>query len=128
MTLPKKNWLEWLVFAVGLVLSVGVVAFLTYEATTAGDTPPSMVVQLGAPERQAQHFAVPVAVTNEGDQTAEGVLIEVVLENGGVQQERAEFEIAFLPRGATRQAWAVFEADPSAGGQLKARVISYQEP
>jgi uncharacterized protein (TIGR02588 family) len=126
MNIPQKNWLEWTIFAAGLTLVVGVLAFLIYDAMTLGDTPPAMQLQVGAPAQQAGHFVVPVAVTNNGDQTAEGVLVEVTLEYG-TEQEQAQFEVAFLPRGATGEGWAAFETDPSTG-QLKARVIGYATP
>jgi len=35
-------------------------------------------------------------VTNRGDETAEGVHVEVVLVDRGKEQESGEFEIAFL--------------------------------
>lgn len=128
MNLPKKNWLEWAVFLVSLVLVASTLSYLAYDAATLGDAPPSMVVQLGVPEQQAQHVVVPVAVTNQGDRTAEGVRVEVVLENGSDQPERAEVEIAFLPRGATGEGWVSFQANPREGGQLRARVIGYEQP
>ena len=72
MNLPRKNWLEWSVFAAGLLLVVCTLAYLAYDAITTGDAPPSMQVRLGTAEQRAGHFIIPVEVTNLGDQTAEG--------------------------------------------------------
>ena len=74
-----------------------------------------------------QHFIVPVSVTNHGDRTAEGVQIEVVLQSSDKEQESAEFEIAFLPRGATREGWVNFETDPRTA-HMKARALGYEKP
>jgi uncharacterized protein (TIGR02588 family) len=124
----EKNWLEWSVFGVGLALVACVLGFLVYDGARMGEAPPDIELRLGAPERRGAVFVVPVAATNRGDETAEGVQIEVVLETGGGgEPERGEFAIAFLPRRATRNGWVTFRTDPGAG-QLKARVLGYEKP
>jgi uncharacterized protein (TIGR02588 family) len=127
MNIPQKNWLEWVVFAVGLALVASVLAYLAYDAITLGDAPPMLAIEVGQPEQQSQLIMVPVAVTNQGDQTAEGVIVEVMRE-GSQEQERAQFEIAFLPRGATGEGWASFQNNSGEIGQFKARVIGYGKP
>lgn len=126
-TKVEKNWLEWIVFGVGLALVAGVLGFLVYDGARMGGAPPDIELKLGAPARRGAEFVVPVAATNRGDETAEGVQIEVVLEAGGGEPERGEFAIAFLPRRATRNGWVTFRTDPSTG-QLKARVLGYEKP
>jgi uncharacterized protein (TIGR02588 family) len=124
----EKNWLEWIVFAASLVLVVSTLGYLVYDSATLGDTPPNFEFQVGKPQPQLNHFAVPVTVTNQGDETAEGVQVEVVLESGGKEQESAEFEIAFLPRHSTREGWVTFAADPRTVDQLKVRVLGFEKP
>ena len=124
----KKNWVEWAVFAVSLVLVIFTLAYLAYDAVTLGDAPPTMEVSTGTPLQRQHNFIVPVTVINHGDQTAEGVTVEVVLEMNGEEKERAGFEVAFLPRRATREGWVTFQTDPRAGGQIKARVLGYEKP
>lgn len=124
----EKNWLEWTVFGVGLVLVLAVVGYLVYDGASMGDAPPDIEVTLGTPERRGTEFLVPVAATNRGDQTAEGVEIEVTLEAAtGGEPERGEFSVAFLPRRATRRGWVAFSTDPAAG-RLKPRVLGYEKP
>ncbi|HVF49065.1 MAG TPA: hypothetical protein VNA19_03195 [Pyrinomonadaceae bacterium] len=123
----KKNWLEWAVFAVSLVLVACALAYLAYAGATMGNEPPSIEVRLGTPERRAHNFIVPVTAFNHGDVTAEGITIEVVLESGGAEQDRGELTIAFLPRRAKREGWVAFQQDPTAA-QLKARVLGYEKP
>lgn len=124
----EKNWAEWIVFGVGLALVVSTLAYLTYDAATLGDAPPSIEVRTGQPLQQPHNFIVPVTVINHGDQTAEGVQIEVVLENGGEEKERAEFQVAFLPRRGTREGWVAFQLDPRTVERIKARVTGYEKP
>lgn len=124
----EKNWLEWIVFTASLILVLGVLGYLVYDGATSGNTPPSIQFQLGTPQPQLNYFLVPVSVTNRGDETAEGVRIEVVLLGGGKEQEKGEFEIAFLPRQSTRKGWVTFQTDPRRIEQIKARVLGFEKP
>ena len=126
-TKVEKNWLEWIVFGVGLVLVACVLGFLVYDGARMGAAPPDIQLEIGPTVRRGEVFVVRVTAINSGDETAEGVQIEVVLEAGGGEPERGEFAIAFLPRRATRNGWVTFRTDPSAG-QLKARVLGYEKP
>jgi uncharacterized protein (TIGR02588 family) len=123
-----KNWVEWAVFAVGLALVVSVLAYLIYDGATMGSDPPRIEVRLGTPGEGAHNFIVPVTVTNHGDETAEGVSIEVLMESGeGGEPARGELTIAFLPRRATREGFVTFQQDPRAA-RLTARVLGYEKP
>ncbi|MET0621576.1 MAG: hypothetical protein ABW250_01215 [Pyrinomonadaceae bacterium] len=124
----EKNWLEWVVFGVGLVLVVSTLAYLVYDGATAPDTPPDIEVRLGEPRPGGAGFLVPVKVFNRGGQTAEGVTVEVVLEAPAAPEpERSEFTVAFLPRGGAREGWVAFRTDPRAG-RLTARANGYEKP
>ncbi len=123
----KKNWLEWSVFASGLILVSCTLGYLIYAGVSMGDEPPNIEVRLGTPQQRQFNFIVPVTVINHGDETAEGVRIEVVMESGGEEKGRGELDVAFLPRHATREGWVTFQQDPRTA-QLKARVLGYQKP
>jgi uncharacterized protein (TIGR02588 family) len=124
-----KNRVEWVVFAGGLVLVLSILAYLVYDGATMGSDPPSIEVRLGAAEPRAHNFIVPVTVTNHGDETAEGVTVEVLMESdgGGVEPARGELTIAFLPRRARREGFVTFQQDPRAA-RLTARVLGYEKP
>ena len=122
----EKYWLEWSVFGVSAALLTIVIGFLIYESAAIGNAPPDIQVQVGIPEQRSGYFAVPITATNKGDHTAEGVHIEVVLRSGG-KEETGDFEIQFLPRRGSREAWVTFKSDPRAG-TLEARVLGYEKP
>ncbi|MEK6283637.1 MAG: hypothetical protein AABN95_25055 [Acidobacteriota bacterium] len=127
MKKPQKNWLEWVVFALGVILVSSTLGYLIYAGVSMGHEPPSLEVRLGTPEQREFNFIVPVTVVNHGDETAEGVRIEVVMESAGEADARGELDVPFLPRHATREGWVTFEKDPRAA-KLKARVLGYQKP
>jgi uncharacterized protein (TIGR02588 family) len=124
----QKNGLEWSVFALGLVLVLGTLGYLTWSALTQSDQPAQLEVRLGEPQQRRKQFVVPVSVANHGDQTAEGVLIEVTLENKGEEVESAEFEVAFVPRHSQREGEVLFKKNPQTAGNLTARVLGYETP
>lgn len=129
-----KHPLEWIVFAVSLVLVAGVVSFLAWDALrSAGGEGSAAVlsVELGRPEPRGETWAVPVTVRNRGDATAENVKVEVILETPGAepasQTETADFEAAFVPRRSQREGWVTFRNDPSRG-RLSGRAAGYEMP
>lgn len=128
MSKLEKNWLEWLIFAVSLVLVVSTLGYLIYDATLSSETPPNIEVQLGETQPQGQTFLVPVIAINKGEQTAETVQIEVVLEKNGKEEESAELSIQFLPRGAKRSGWVTFETDPRTVDNIKSRAVGFEKP
>ncbi|MBE9020553.1 hypothetical protein C7Y66_25790 [Chroococcidiopsis sp. CCALA 051] len=124
----EKNWLEWIVFGISLILVLFTLGYIVYDGATLGETPPNIELQLGQPQPQSDRFIVPVTATNRGDETAETVQIEVTLNSDGREEETAEFEIAFLPRHSTRRGWVTFQTDPRTVAQIEARVLGFEKP
>jgi len=127
MSRVEKNRLEWAVFGVGLVLVLGTVGFLAWDAVQGRDSPPDLSVALGSPERRAEVWAVPVTVRNRGQETAEGAHVEVALDLPDGTREEAEIDFAFVPRGSKREGWVQF-LHPPATGRLTGRVTGYEQP
>ena len=128
-TSDEKNWFEWTVFAIGLVLTLGTVGVLLYELAAQGQQkPPAIKVRLGNAEKRTGHYAVPVTVENSGDETAETVQIEATLvPPEGAKEEKATFQIQFLPGHGTRRGWVTFSSNPNSG-ILRARPVGYGKP
>ena len=94
----SKNWLEWTVFSAGCVLVLGTMGCLVYEIWQDGPRkPPILDVSMGEAERQGEYYAIPLTVSNTGDETAEAVHIQVVLEKSDGQKEQSQFQIQFVP-------------------------------
>ena len=122
-----KHPLEWVIFALSLVVVAGTVGTLAWEAVRGDASPAALSVELGRPEPRGGAWAVPVTVHNRGDETAEGVQVEVTLEAPGAAPETAGFEAAFVPRGSKRAGWVTFRSDPSRG-RLSGRAAGYETP
>jgi len=127
MKLPKKNWLEWTIFAISLALICATLGVLVYEQRSLTNAPPSPQIQLGQPKWRQSYFAVPVTVKNTGDQTAQNLQLEVDLVMPNGQRETGKVNLQYLPRRATRDAWVTFQQDPTKG-KLEPRVLGYERP
>jgi uncharacterized protein (TIGR02588 family) len=124
----EKNWLEWSVFGIGLLLVIATLGFLIADAVANKASPPALVVSTGTARPTETGFLLPVAVRNMGGKTAENVLIEVVVSVDGTPAERAELRMAFVPRHATREGWVVLATNPRSRARITARAVAYEVP
>jgi uncharacterized protein (TIGR02588 family) len=123
----EKNWLEWICFAISLLLVISVLGYLLYTAVTTGKSPAQIELQLSPPEERGGKFFINVVAENRGEQTAEGVYVEVVLKANG-KEERGMFVIDRLPRQGKRRGVVTFAADPRLASSVEARALGYAEP
>ena len=123
----KKNALEWVVFAVSACIVLASLGYLAVSAVRGGHTPPDLRVFAGTPNARAGVHRVPILVRNAGDSTAESVHVEVVLRRGEREVERAELDLAFVPRKSEREAWVTFREDPRCCA-IVARAVGYEKP
>jgi uncharacterized protein (TIGR02588 family) len=120
-----KNWLEWSVLAVGIVVLGVVLYVLTVAAIRTKETPPQLQVEFGTAQLQGdRHYRVPVHVRNGGGTTAADVAISVELRVGSQTVERAELTFELVPRGSKREGVVLFTRDPSEG-ELVSGAITY---
>ena len=126
--IPRKNVLEWTVFAVSLALVLGVMGYLVFSSVQLGEGPPDLEAEPGQIiHLETGKFLVPVTVRNHGDQTAADVTVEVTLLRGEEEVETAQVTLPLVPYNSERQGVVSFSEDPREG-QLEARVLGYLLP
>jgi uncharacterized protein (TIGR02588 family) len=126
--IPRKNTLEWMVFAISLLLVLGVIGYLILASIRLGEGPPNLAVELGQIiPAETGKFIVPVTVYNHGDQTAVDVTVEVVLMRGEEEVETAQVTLPLVPYNSDRQGVVTFSEDPRQD-RLEARVVGYLLP
>jgi uncharacterized protein (TIGR02588 family) len=123
----QKNAVEWSVFAIALAIVVACIAVLIATMLPREHEPPALVLTAGAPLRSSGGFRVPIHIRNDGDETAEAVQVEVVLDAGDTHVERAELTFAFVPRHSRREGYVVFATDPRCC-RIAARAIGFARP
>ena len=128
MRIPDKNWLEWMVFAIGVLCIGVVVTFLGKDALVSSRAKAHIVVRLGQSEERAGHRYVPVTLVNSGGEAAAGVQVEVLLERGTEVIERARFVVDLIPRDATREGWVAFDSVAAPGDRIRAGGVAFGTP
>lgn len=119
--------LEWLVAALSLVLVLGTVGFLFYQALFGETTPPDISLQVVAIVPSSGGYLVTVQAQNRGGETAAELVVEGELLSAGETLETSELTFEFVPAHSSREGGLFFRHDP-AGGRLELRAKSYREP
>ena len=122
----EKNGLEWTITIISGIIVVFTLGFLVYQMIYEEQTPPDIVVVLGGVSQKDGAFAIPIKATNKGTETAENVLIEIILKDG-VIEEKSEINFAYLPRKSSVNGWVIFSKKPESKN-LQTRVIGYSIP
>jgi uncharacterized protein (TIGR02588 family) len=123
---PRKNWLEWGVFAASLVVIASTVGLLVYGTLTREDSPPRLEIYLGEARAERGLFLVPVVVQNRGSRPAAGVRVEVLM-TAGQFSEQGGFDLSYSPGGSVRRGEVAFSRDPRQG-TLRARAPGFEKP
>lgn len=120
--------LEWVIGGISGILILVMVVYLGYRALAADGRPPNFTATVENIERVDALFHVDVAVTNLGDETAAGLIVQAVLAEDGAVIETGEIQFDYLAAGSTRRGAFVFRNDPARIGALRLFVLGYTEP
>lgn len=124
----KKNWLEWSVFALSIVLVLGVLGYLVYQAYNHKASTPDLYVQIWSEPSANAPNRYHILLENKGGTTAEEVTVELVLMKDGEEMEKAQLQIPFAPQESKREGWVNFTKDPAKADTVSSRVVSYKKP
>ncbi len=103
----EKNWLEWLVFGISVVLVTGMVGYLLYLEFTPSSK--DFDYEIGFKEAQNLNgrYLVPVNIKNKSNQSVQDVALEIT--SGA---ETADLQLDYLPRHSHRDATVFFKGKP----------------
>lgn len=123
-----KNLLEWTVFSLSVVLIAVILGYLIYQTVTHRPGSPDLgVTYVPDPSPHAPNRYY-MRITNDGQEAAEEVQIELILEKDGEQLESATMSIPYSPKRSAREGWVNFTRSPSEADTVYARVVSYKRP
>lgn len=117
----------WGIALLGLVLVLGSIVFMLYEAITGDTSPPDVAVRLESVEDAGSGFLVMFRAINDGGSTAAGVTIEGTLMNGTEEVETSNTTIEYLPSHSERKGGLFFTLDPRQY-ELELRATGFEEP
>lgn len=121
-----KNPLEWAVFAFSSLLVAGVLGFLVWNILSSDDKPAAFHIEIGSVTTLPESSVVQIRVTNTGSQTAAEVNL-LIMARYPTGEKEAGLTIDFIPRGGTRDGYAVFQG-AGKPEDITARVLGYIEP
>ncbi|GAB3200039.1 uncharacterized protein (TIGR02588 family) [Pontibacter aydingkolensis] len=124
----KKNWLEWTVFGISLLLVLAILGYLGYQTYTRKPSTPDLIVQSWPDPTNNSPNRYHIQLKNKGGTTAETVIIELALMKGGKEVEKAQLQIDFAPQESKREGWVGFRSNPGEADTLISRVVSYKKP
>lgn len=120
--------LEWISGAVGALLAIAILLFLTLEALDSGATkPPLLHVRPTAVTTFNGLYIVELTVTNRSGQTAAAVEVEGELSRSGRVVETSNATLSYVPGNSERKAGLLFTHDPRSN-RLQVRATGYQQP
>ncbi len=124
----KKSWLEWVVFGVGLSLTLSILGYLTYRTINYDYGPPELRVEYFPEPGRHEPHRYHLLLHNDGPETAETITIELLFERDSQVVERATLAVDYCPQGSIREGWVAFNDDPATADTIKARIVGYEKP
>lgn len=121
----EKNWLEWSVFGISIILIAALLGSLIYLSVTHKQTKPNLRVALKYDEKQEDKHIHHIVLRNEGGMTAEEIKIQVIAWQNGKEVEKADITFPFSPKFSTREGWVSFRQSPADLDSVSAKVLGY---
>ncbi len=120
--------LEWIAAAIGLLLTLGIVAVIGREAISGeAAQPPAIEVRAESLVPIQSGYRVGIAAINRSGATAADVQLEGRLMAGDTLVEASSLTLDYVPGHATRKGGLFFTRDPRRH-RLELRALGYQEP
>ena len=117
----------WGIGLLGLLLVLGSIGFMLYEAIAGDSSPPDVIVEIESILPARNGFLVEFRVINEGGSAAAGLTVEGELRNGVEIVETSNTTIEYVPSRSEREGGLFFTLDPR-GYDLQLRAKGYENP
>ena len=124
----QRTLAEWVTLSISLTIVLLLVGLITYEYFGRGNRPAVIEVRprLESVRQAAGAYYLPVEITDQGDQTAGGLWVEVTLDSGEDGRESARLHVEFLDGGITEEGVVVFRQNPAEGRLV--HTVSFLKP
>ena len=123
----NRNWLEWAILVISVVLVVGLVGYLLVSGFTNGGP---AIIRLEVATAEATNgpdggWLVPLTVRNEGGQAAVSIVIEGTAIVAGAEQSSA-LTVDVLAADSEVELILGFSGRPE--GEVRVRVVGFETP
>ena len=124
----QKNVLEWVVFAFSLTMVLALFGYLALQTIQYEPGTPDLLVTYKADPSLHAPYRYHLTIKNNGQETAQEVQVELILEKEGKQLEIAALTLPFAPKESRREGWVNFSQNPQEADTVYSRVVSYKKP
>jgi uncharacterized protein (TIGR02588 family) len=125
---PAAPAIEWVAAAVGLLLTLGILGAMAWDAWVGGSGQvPSIEARVEQVIATPAGYVVKIILDNRSPATAAGVEVAGTVTKTDGTMSMSSATIDYVPGGSTRMA-GLFFADKPEPGQLEVRVLGYAEP
>lgn len=118
-----KNWLEWTVFGISIVLVASIVCYLLYLEVKPSSKDFRYEINFEEPKLMRDRFMVALTVANKSNQSVQDLSLEI--KSNGENSETADLQIDYLPRHSHREAKVFFIDKPT---NLEGHIQSFNVP
>ena len=126
--LRHKPLLEWIAALLGLIITLGLIGFIGWEAINAPDeSPPEIEIIAERVTRVTGGYVVEIVAVNRGPTTAAAVEVEGTLKNVAAQPVTSRLTFDYVP-GHSRQRGGLFFSQEPRLDQLELRAVGYARP
>ena len=124
----QKNVLEWIVFTLSLTLVLALFGYLIHQTIRYEPGSPDLEVTYKPEPSLNAPYRYHLTIKNNGQETAQEVQVELILEKDGKQLEMATITLPFAPKESRREGWVNFSKNPVEADTVYSRVVSYKKP
>lgn len=117
----------WAIAFLGLVLTLGSIGFMLYEAALGDSSPPDVTVHIESISATTEGHLVTFRVINKGGSTAQGLKVEGELKKGAERVETSDTTIEYVPSHSEREGGLFFSEDPRQH-ELLLKPMGYEKP
>jgi uncharacterized protein (TIGR02588 family) len=118
--------LEWVAAIVSLVIVLGTIGYLLFEAFQPGSDAPTLTVTVVDVRQSVGSFAVDVEVHNGSRAAAADVHLAGFARSPDGREAHAQARVDYVPGFSKRSASLVFASDP--GARPDVRIVGYSRP
>ncbi|MGI9036029.1 MAG: TIGR02588 family protein [Pyrinomonadaceae bacterium] len=123
----KTSLLEWIAAGIGLVLVVGAIGFMLYQAIISKSAPPEIKITVISVAAVETGYLVIFEAENTGEETASNVAIKGEIKNGNESVEKSDVTLDYVPSHSKRKGGLYFSKNPQQFN-LEIRAAAYAQP
>lgn len=123
----ELNYLERVVFAIGLIILITLIGYLSFEWYNKTEKPPDLQISFFQ-DKSYSNNTYRVETKNTGKETAKSVNLKFDLYQDGRRAETAVLEIDYVPVRSKEIGWISFTRRISASDSVVVSTISFLKP